>query len=49
MKTAQYESIIYIEIPRGKSSPIKLDVLLEQRMRQFLWSRSARLVSFEKN
>jgi hypothetical protein len=46
MKTTEMPSLEYIEIPRGKSSPIKLDVLLQKRMRDFLWTRQARLIGF---
>ena len=46
MKTTENLSLEYIEIPRSKSSPVKLDVLLRNRMRDFLWTRQARLIGF---
>jgi len=48
MKTAENISLEYIEIPRGKSSLVKLDILFEQRMRDFVWERVARFISFSE-
>jgi len=46
MKTTENVSLEYIEIPRVMSSPTKLDVLLQKRMRDFIWARQARLIDF---
>lgn len=49
MKTAQEKELItYIETPRGLSSPVKLDTLLEERIRAFKRAKQIRRFSFSK-
>jgi len=43
MKTAnQIELITYIETPRRRDQPVKIDVILEARMKAFLRARRVR-------
>jgi hypothetical protein len=51
MKTNQQETITYIETPRSRDSrdmPIKLDEILESRMRAFMKARRVRRFTFAK-
>ncbi len=49
MKTAtNYELINYIEIPRRTSDPVKIDVILEERMRAFMRAKRIRRLTFFK-
>ncbi len=43
MKTRnEFELISYIETPRRNSQPVKIDVILEARMRAFMRTRRVR-------
>lgn len=49
MKTAkEFGPIDYIQIPRRTSEPVKIDVILEERMRAFLRARRIRRFTFVK-
>lgn len=49
MKTQNtFADITYIETPRRSASPIKIDAILEARMRAFLRARRVRRYSFLK-
>lgn len=48
MKTLQEKEIItYIETPRGYSSPVKIDVVMEERIRAFRRAKQIRRFSFK--
>jgi len=49
MKTAQEKELItYIGTQRGSTSPVKLDALLEERIRAFKRAKQIRRFSFLK-
>lgn len=49
MKTVkEFEYISYIETPRRSSDLVKIDVILQARMRAFLEARSSRRFTFFK-
>lgn len=49
MKTsADKELITYIETPRAASSPVKLDAVLQERIRAFKRAKAIRRFSFSK-
>ena len=49
MKTAQEKEIITcIETPRGTTSPVRLDTVLEERIRAFRRAKQIRRFSFSK-
>lgn len=49
MKTlAEKELITYIETPRGASAPVKLDAVLQERIRAFKRAKQIRRFSFSK-
>lgn len=49
MKTNQpYELIDYIETPRRKYAPVKIDEILEARMKEFIRVRRTRRFTFSK-
>lgn len=49
MKTPQEKELItYIETPRGSSSPVKLDTVLQERIRAFKRAKQIRRFSFSK-
>lgn len=49
MKTIKdFEPVSYIEIPRRKDAPVKIDEILEARMREFLRVRRTRRFTFVK-
>jgi len=49
MKTAQEKEIItYIQTPRGLTAPVRLDTVLEERIRAFKRAKQIRRFSFLK-
>jgi len=49
MKTAKiFEEVMYIETPRQQSGPVKIDQILEARMRAFMRARRVRRFTFVK-
>ncbi len=49
MKTmTHFEEQGYIELPRRSSGPIKIDAILEARMKAFLRARRVRRFTFSK-
>ena len=49
MKTSQDKEIIsYIETPGGFTAPVKLDTVLEERIRAFRRAKQIRRFSFSK-
>lgn len=49
MKTAKiFEEVMYIETPRKRGTPVKIDQILEDRMRAFMRARRVRRFTFVK-
>lgn len=46
--TNETELINYIEIPRRSGEPVKIDVILEERMRAFMRARRMKRFTFLK-
>lgn len=48
MKITENEAPIYIELPRANVAPVKINQILEQRMRAFIKARRVRRFTFFK-
>ena len=48
MKTTQKDQMNYIETPRAHAAPVKIDSILEARMRAFMRARRMRRFVFTR-